>query len=143
MKIIKNNKKLNDYLYEFNESDMKYQALAMIKDIHTQLAQISFVDVMAIMNPDNPAKKEIQSFETKINDLTTDIGQLVQKYIPDVADADPGDVLDKEENQELENEPEEKPKKLDKSEKPEKINVKEKSKEVKESFRKYLDINKK
>jgi hypothetical protein len=48
--------------------------------------------MMSLMATDNPAKKEVQELETKLNDLTAEIGEFIQKYIPDVADADAGDT---------------------------------------------------
>lgn len=75
-----------------SESEMKFQALAKAKEIHTALATITFIEMMSLMSTDNPAKKEVQTLETKLNDLTTEIGEFIQKYIPDVADADPGDT---------------------------------------------------
>lgn len=74
------------------ESEMKYQALAKAKEMHTALATISFIEMMSLMATDNPAKKEVQELETKLNDLTTEIGEFIQKYIPDVADAAAGDT---------------------------------------------------
>lgn len=74
------------------ESEMKFQALAKAKEIHTALATITFIEMMSLMAADNPAKKEVQELETKLNDLTTEVGEFIQKYIPDVADAEPGDT---------------------------------------------------
>ena len=95
-----------------NEGDMKFQALAMAKELHTQLGALTFIDMLAVMNPDNPAKKEVQELETKINELTTEVGAFIQKYIPDVADADVGDLEDEPPEDDDE---EEKPKKVKKA----------------------------
>jgi hypothetical protein len=75
-----------------SESEMKFQALAKAKEIHTSLATITFIEMMSLMSTDNPAKKEVQALETELNDLTTRVGEFIQKYIPDVADADVGDT---------------------------------------------------
>lgn len=73
-----------------NESEMKFQALSMAKDLHNKLAGLTFIDMLAVMSPENPAKKEVQALETAINALTTEVGDFIQKYIPDVADAEAG-----------------------------------------------------
>ena len=70
---------------------MKFQALAKAKEIHTALASITFIEMMSLMSTDNPAKKEVQALETELNDLTARVGEFIQKYIPDVADAEAGD----------------------------------------------------
>lgn len=110
----------DDYLKEnsteLNEANMKFEALAMAKELHTQLATISFIDMLGMMNPDNPAKKEVQELETKINDLTNDIGEFIQKHIPDVAAAEAGDGSDVEPEEDEEPAPKAPPKKMGKVE---------------------------
>lgn len=91
---------------ELFEGEMRFQALAMAKEVHNQLASTSFIDMLAVMAPENPAKKEVQELEGKINDLTTAVGAFIQKYIPDVAAAEPDDV---DELPEPEDEEDEKP----------------------------------
>ncbi len=76
---------------QLTESEMKFQALSMAKEIHTALASITFIEMLSVMNPENPAVKEVQDLETKLNELSSEVGQFIQKYIPDVADADAGD----------------------------------------------------
>jgi hypothetical protein len=76
---------------QLSESEMKFQALAMAKEIHTTLAGITFIEMLSVMNPDNPAVKEVQDLETKLNQLSGEVGEFIQKYIPDVADAEAGD----------------------------------------------------
>lgn len=73
-----------------NEGEMKFQALSMAKAIHTKLASTTFIEMLSVMSPDNPAKKEVQDLETKLNTLTQEVGEFIQKYIPDVADAEAG-----------------------------------------------------
>jgi DNA repair exonuclease SbcCD ATPase subunit len=87
-----------------SESEMKFQALAKAKELHTALATITFIEMMSLMSTDNPAKKEVQALETKLNDLTTEVGEFIQKYIPDVADADPGDTEEYAEPEEADEE---------------------------------------
>lgn len=84
-----------------NESEMKYQALAMAKEIHTELAKITFIEMLSVMDPSNPAKKEIQALETELNDLTNKVGEFIQKYIPDVADAEAGDTSEEKPEEEV------------------------------------------
>ena len=114
-----------------NEKEMKFQALSIAKDLHTQLAQISFIDMLAVMNPENPAKKEVQALEAKINDITSEVGEFIQKYIPDVAAAEVGDLEDEEPEEEPEEEEE------DSKKKPEKDSDEEpeEPEEVKESIK--------
>lgn len=81
------NKEIN-----LSENEMKYQALAMAKELHTALAELTFIEMLSVMDPNNPAKKEVQELETMINKLTTDVGEFIQKYIPDVADAETADI---------------------------------------------------
>lgn len=75
-----------------SESEMKYQALSMAKELHSALAALTFIEMLSVMDPKNPAKKEVQELETMINQLTTNVGEFIQKYIPDVADAETGEV---------------------------------------------------
>jgi Skp family chaperone for outer membrane proteins len=79
---------LKKQMHNTNESKMKYDALAMAKETHTALAEITFIDMLSVMSNDNPAKKEIQALEKELNDLTTKVGAFIQKYIPDVGEED-------------------------------------------------------
>lgn len=83
------------------EGEMRFQALAAAKEIHSQLADITFIEMLSMMSSSNPAKKEVQELESDINELTNKVGNFIQKYIPDVADAESDDV------DELPEEPEE------------------------------------
>jgi len=127
------------------EGDMRYQALGMAKSLHNKLAQLSFLEMLSVMSPDNPAKKEVQELETKINDLTTEVGGFIQKYIPDVADAEGNelDELPKEEPEEEEPEKEEEPAEpKEKPEKKEKVNPKDKEKNIKDNEKEVDDEKK-
>lgn len=79
---------------KINENQMKYEALSIAKNLHTSLAELTFIEMLSVMDPSNPAKKEVQELETQLNKLTTDVGTLIQKYIPDVSDVEAGDVSD-------------------------------------------------
>lgn len=117
------------------EADMKFQALAMAKDLHNKLAGLTFIDMLAVMSPTNPAKKEVQDLETAINALTTEVGDFIQKYIPDVADADVGDTEEyaepEEEDKGMADEPEEE--EPEEPSKEEKKKQKDNEEEIKES----------
>jgi uncharacterized membrane protein YukC len=114
-----NKMKFKDFLSiekepEINENKMKFEALSIAKDIHGNLANITFLDMIAVMNPDNPAKKEVQELEKKLNDLTGEVGEFIQKYIPDVQDAEVGDEREDSEEEPEEEEPESKDKEEEK-----------------------------
>jgi outer membrane biosynthesis protein TonB len=112
------------------ESEMKFQALGMAKELHNKLAGLTFIDMLAVMSPDNPAKKEVQNLETAINALTSEVGEFIQKYIPDVADADVGDTEEYAEPEE----PEE-PKEKEAPEEPEEEKEEEPSKDQKKKIK--------
>ena len=97
--------KFRDYIDQVNEGEMKYQALAMAKEVHSALADLSFVEMLGVMSPDNPAKKEVQELEKKINELTAEIGDFVIKHMPDVAAAEADDVDELPPEEEEEEEP--------------------------------------
>jgi hypothetical protein len=130
------------------EGDMKFQALGMAKQLHNKLAGLTFIDMLSVMSADNPAKKEVQDLETAINALTTEVGDFIQKYIPDVADADVGDTeeyAEPEEPEEVE-EPEEpkepkdaKPATTDKAKNKK---IKDNEEEIKESLDDLTEANK-
>lgn len=115
------------------ESEMKFQALGMAKELHNKLAGLTFIDMLAVMSPDNPAKKEVQDLETAINALTSEVGEFIQKYIPDVADADVGDTEEYAKPEEPEEEPKEEPK--EEPEEPEEEPKEEPSKEQKKKIK--------
>lgn len=125
---------------KIHENEMKFQALGMAKELHSQLAELTFLEMLAVISPDNPAKKEIQSLETKLNDLTSEIGDFIQKYIPDVADADPGDISD-DENSDEEKEDDKDSESKDKKTPPKKEDKtdQKKEKKMRESFREFIN----
>lgn len=73
------------------ESEMKFQALAMAKEIQTTLAGISFIEMLSVMSPDNPAVNEVKDLESKLDMLASEVAQFIQKHISDVGDAEAGD----------------------------------------------------
>lgn len=118
------------------EGEMKFQALGMAKELHNKLAGLTFIDMLAVMSPDNPAKKEVQSLETAINALTGEVGDFIQKYIPDVADADVGDTeeyAEPEGEEEPEEEPAEEPKEEPKKDAKPATTDKAKNKKIKDN----------
>lgn len=80
--------KFRDIINQTSLTEMKFEALSKAKQIHTELAKITFIEMMSLMNPDNPAKKEVQNLETELNVLTTKVGEFIQKYIPDIQNAE-------------------------------------------------------
>lgn len=85
------------------ENEVKFQALAKMKEIQSALADLTFLDVIAVMNPENPLKKEVQKMETQINDLTKVVGDFVEANMADATEV--GD--EPEEPEEETEEPEE------------------------------------
>lgn len=73
------------------ESEMKFQALAMAKEIQTTLAGISFIEMLSVMSPDNPAVSEVKDLESKLDMLAGEVSQFIQKHISAVGDAEAGD----------------------------------------------------
>lgn len=119
---------------DLGESEMRYQALSMAKELHTALATLTFIEMLSVMDPKNPAKKEVQELETMINQLTTNVGEFIQKYIPDVADAETTDV-----DELPEEEPEEDDSDESKEDKMKKVKENKPLKEeYKMSFREFL-----
>lgn len=62
--------------------------------------------MLSVMNPNNPAKKEVQELEKKLNDLTREVGDFVIKYMPDVSGEEAGDddeLPDEKESDEKDN----------------------------------------
>ena len=86
--------------------------------------------MLAVMSATNPAKKEVQDLESAINALTGEVGDFIQKYIPDVADADVGDTEEYAEPEE----PEE-PKEKEAPEEPEEEKEEEPSKDQKKKIK--------
>lgn len=123
---------------DLGESEMKYKALAMAKELHTALAELTFIEMLSVMDPKNPAKKEVQELETMINKLTTNVGDFIQKHITSVADASTSDVNELPDEEE-EAEDKTKPKSPPKAKEDKMKNVKDKKEEIKESFRTILE----
>ena len=126
-----------------SEGEMKFQALGMAKELHNKLAGLTFIDMLAVMSSSNPAKKEVQALETAINALTTEVGDFIQKYIPDVADADVGDTEEYAEPEEPEEDTKEpkdaKPATTDKAKNKK---IKDNEEEIKESLDDLTEANK-
>jgi hypothetical protein len=128
-----------------SEGEMKFQALGIAKELHNKLAQLTFIDMLAVMSSDNPAKKEVQELETKVNALTTEVGAFIQKYIPDVADAEIGDLEDEEDEDDEDEEEEKVKKKVEKpkvnkprAEEPKQVQDKMDDKAKNESFKQFF-----
>lgn len=89
-----------------NESEVKFEALAIMKKIHSSLATLSFVDVIAKMREENPLRKDVNELEKALNVLTTQVGEFVTNNLEDAVDLEQADVQDKEDNAEEEEEKE-------------------------------------
>lgn len=88
---------------QLDESEVKLAAIQKLKEIQAQLTQINFLDVVNVMKPDNPLKKEVENMEKEL----ADVRQAVEKFVV----ANQFDAIDEEEPEEPvgdEGEPEEK-----------------------------------
>jgi hypothetical protein len=90
------------------EAEVKFQALAVMKEIHSALADLSFVDVIAKMREENPLRKDVTELEKELNELTNKVGQFVTDNLADSVELEQADVedkeIEKEEQKELEKE---------------------------------------
>lgn len=69
-----------------NESEIKFQALSVMKEMHSNLADITFLDVLAVMAEDNPLKKDVQKLEVQLNTLTKNVSDFIEKTMVDAVD---------------------------------------------------------
>jgi len=67
------------------DNDVKYQALTIAKNVHTRLAKLSFIDMLYLMNSDNPAKSEIKEIEAELNQLTNKVGAFIEKHFHNIS----------------------------------------------------------
>lgn len=91
---------------KIDESEIKFQALANMKEIHSALAELTFLDVIQVMREENPLKKDVQKFEEELNALTEKVGKFVTDNMKDAVEMEQADIEDEEENKEEENEKE-------------------------------------
>lgn len=66
-----------------DESAVKFGALEVIRQAQTALAEISLLDVLSVMKPENPLRKDIIDMESKIHELTTIMGEFINNNIAD------------------------------------------------------------
>jgi hypothetical protein len=107
------------------ENEVKLEVMRTIKDLQAQLTTVSFLDALAMMDPSNPLKKELESFESDIATLRTNIEGFVvsnQFDIPSEVEEVPEEEIPEEEI------PEEKPK--EKKEDKEKAKKKEEEEKI-------------
>ena len=99
-------KDIEVHTQEVNENEIKFEALAVMKEIHSALAELSFVDVIAKMREENPLKKDVNALEKELNALTTKVGEFVTNNLEDAVDMEQADIEDaeveKEEKKDLE-----------------------------------------
>jgi hypothetical protein len=53
--------KFANLLVTLNEGSVKLEAIKSLKNIQAQLTTINFLDVLSVMNNDNPLKKDVES----------------------------------------------------------------------------------
>lgn len=128
---------LNEHYYPTNEKDIRFEALQSLRQIQAELTKLNFLDVIAIMRPENPLKKDVLQFEDDLNDLTNRIGAFIQTAKNDVEYQPSQEEIDAEadEPEEIE-EPKDnkKQKEMKAAGKSDKSDKKEDKEEVKESF---------
>lgn len=83
-----------------SENEIKFEALSVMKEIHSQLAELSFVDVIAVMREENPLRKDVTVLEKELNDLTNKVGQFVTDNLADAVDMEAADIEDVEKEKE-------------------------------------------
>jgi hypothetical protein len=107
------------------ENQIKYQALQLLREVQADLTRINFLEVLSLMKAENPLRKDINKYETILNDLTTEIGKFIQDNKDEVDYSDTSDDS-KEESE-------------DDSELEDKEEVKDEKEEVKESITYVID----
>jgi len=86
-----------------DESEIKFQALSVMKEMHSNLADITFLDVLAVMSEDNPLKKDVQKLEIELNTLTKNVSDFIEKNMNDAVDMEQVEI-EKETEKETEKE---------------------------------------
>ena len=76
---MKNLNESNIKNYYINEVDMRFEALAMLREIQSQLVGTSFLQVIALMKEQNPLRGEVLAFQDDLDELTAKIGEFVKK----------------------------------------------------------------
>lgn len=64
-------------LNRVDENEIRVEALKNVKEIQSQLTVISFLDVLAVMDPANPLRKQVEEFEEGLTALRQGIEQFV------------------------------------------------------------------
>jgi len=85
---MKSKKLLNEHFQPLDE-DMKYMALAQLREIQSNLVGISFLPVIAIMKQDNPLKKDVIKFQDDLDAVTIAIQNFISKAKNDVDYTEP------------------------------------------------------
>ena len=67
---------MSNYLYNINE-DLRFEALAQLREIQSNLVAVSFLPVIAIMKPENPLKKDVIKFQDELDKLTLSIQDFI------------------------------------------------------------------
>ena len=137
---------INEHYYPTNETDMRFEALQMLRATQASLTELNFLEVISLMRAENPLKKDVLKFEEDLNDLTNRIGAFIQKAKNDVEYQPSPEEIDAEADEpeeKEEEEPKEEPKDNQKqkdmkaagnSDKSDKKKSDKKEKPVKEQF---------
>ena len=83
-----------------SENEIKFEALSVMKEIHGQLADLTFVDVIAVMREENPLRKDVTKLEEELNELTMKVGKFVTDNLDDAVELEQADKEEAEEEKE-------------------------------------------
>jgi hypothetical protein len=78
--------KFANLLVTLNEGSVKLEAIKNLKNIQAQLTTINFLDVLSVMNNDNPLKKDVESFEGILTDLRVKMEEFINANQYDATD---------------------------------------------------------
>jgi len=92
--------------YQRIDENMRFEALAQLREIQSNLVGISFLPVIAIMKQENPLKKDVLKFQDRLDELTAEIQSFISKAKNDI-DYQPSEEEIEAEEVEAEEEPKE------------------------------------
>lgn len=114
---------------ELTENEVRLAAIQKLKEIQAQITEINFLDVVAVMRPENPLKKDVEAMEIALADVRAQVEKFVVDNQFDAVEA---------EQQANEEEPEEESTEEPEEETPEESE--EEPEEVKESAALKLEL---
>lgn len=74
---------------ELNENAVKLEAMLALKEIQAQLTTINFLDVLSVMDPNNPLKKDVMKFEEQLATMRAGIETFIVDNQFDSAEEQP------------------------------------------------------